>query len=268
MNRTSKITLWFVAATGLLVISLSAQVTVRKDVVKKPLQLFSIDNIQFLPNSPASLRLGSQVKVKFDYSSPQEVRIFVRPMTKGALTPNYAASGAGLSPAGKGVGEGNFTIKKRAAFVDQVRFQMYNNDQSKLLFEKLVKVRFSFSLQVRNAYNKKPYFNKFIWLTGIVQEEQSYWYVGSKDPHTILWQTLGYTYPTMKQVTLTCTMQYIGDDVMGTPCNAVYVIGTDVPNTGSYTFVLPDSIPYMGEFRIQIIGYGGLVSNTYNTGIY
>lgn len=265
MNKTS---FWFVAATCLLVISLPAQVTVRKDVVKKPLQLFSIDNIQFLPNSPAALRLGSQVKVKFDYSSPQEVRIFVRPMTKGALTPNYAAHGAGLSPVGKGAGEGNFTIKKRAAFVDQVRFQMYNNDQSKLLFEKLVKVRFSFSLLIRNVYNKKPYLKKFIWLTGIVEEDQSYWYVGSKDPHTVLWKTLGYTYPNIKQVTLTCCKQYIGDDLTETPCNTVYVVGSDVPNTGSYTFVLPDGIPYMGEFELQIIGYGGLVSNKYHIGIY
>lgn len=104
-----------------------------------------IGRVKFSPASPASLNFKDQVKVKFHYSVNQDAYIFARPMTKGQLTPNYAASGSPVYNKGKGVGEGNFTITKgKMVTVDAVRFRIMNKTQSRVLFEKKVRVKYTF----------------------------------------------------------------------------------------------------------------------------
>jgi hypothetical protein len=106
-----------------------------------------IANIQLSPSSPASLALNQNVNIKFDYvtSVSGGVRIFVRPFTAGALTPNYAAHGSPLYTTGSGSGTGFFTITAGDAVVDQLRFQVYNANQTQLIMEFFVPVNYRFS---------------------------------------------------------------------------------------------------------------------------
>lgn len=106
----------------------------------------SISNIQLDPPSPNTLPLTSQVYVTFDYTTtePGGVIIFVRPFTGGSLTPNYAASGCPLCPAGQGSGYGSFTIQSKEVTVDQLRFQMLSADQSRVLYEYFIPVNYHF----------------------------------------------------------------------------------------------------------------------------
>lgn len=83
-----------------------------------------------------SLLLGESFSTNFRYSisHPGGVRIFIRPMTNGNLTPGYSASGSGIYT-GNGVnGSANFTINSgKNVHVDALRVNIYNADQSQLL---------------------------------------------------------------------------------------------------------------------------------------
>lgn len=106
----------------------------------------AIFNIQMDPPSPSSIKFNQHLNINFDYETdfPGGVRIFARPFTNGALTPNYAASGSPLYPTGSGSGNGYFTITCGDVTVDLIRFRMYNADQSILLLEFFVPVEYEF----------------------------------------------------------------------------------------------------------------------------
>ena len=70
--------------------------------------------------------------------------MWARPFTKGSLTPNYAAHGSPLYPVGTGTIVGYFTITSGDVKVDHIRFQMWNADQSLLLYEAFVPVCYLF----------------------------------------------------------------------------------------------------------------------------
>lgn len=108
--------------------------------------LNSVTNIVILPASPAAIAFGDNVNITFDYSTGEAggARIFCRPFTNNALTPNYAAHGSPLYPVGNGSGSGNFTITSGNVEVDSVRIQMWNAAQTVLLFETFVPVRYLF----------------------------------------------------------------------------------------------------------------------------
>ena len=59
-----------------------------------------VTNIDLTPDTPNILRFNESVNITFDYSTtePSGVRIFARPFTNGALTPNYAAAGSPIYP--------------------------------------------------------------------------------------------------------------------------------------------------------------------------
>lgn len=98
------------------------------------------------PTSPATLTFGNDVTVSFAYASNQNVRIFVRPITGGSLTPNYGACGSPLYSAPSGNGTCTFNIISGSApvVVDHLRFQVYDASQSSLLFEAFVPVHYTF----------------------------------------------------------------------------------------------------------------------------
>ena len=106
----------------------------------------SISDIRISPASPSALPFNQQVDINFNYSSAEAggIRIFPRPITNGETTPNYAASGSPLYPSGNGSGSGYFTITSGETTVDQIRFQVYNADQSALLVEFSIPVVFHF----------------------------------------------------------------------------------------------------------------------------
>jgi hypothetical protein len=107
----------------------------------------AITDIQLSPASPAGLVFNQNVNVTFNYktNSPSGARIFVRPFSSGALTPNYAASGSPLYSTGSGGGSGSLTITSGDVVVDQLRFQMYDANQTQLLLEFFVPVNYRFA---------------------------------------------------------------------------------------------------------------------------
>lgn len=98
------------------------------------------------PTSPAVLNFNDQVTINFDYETTEAggVRIFIRPFAGGSLAANYGASGSPVHPVGNGSYSSNFTIVSGAVTIDQLRIQMFNADQSELLFEDFVPVSYQF----------------------------------------------------------------------------------------------------------------------------
>ncbi len=106
----------------------------------------SIFNIQFNPTSPESLALNEHVDITFDYYTAKSggVKIFPRPFSDGALSPDYGASGSVTYPQGIGSGSDYFTITAGMVHVDEVRFRMTTADQSEVLLEFFVPVDYYF----------------------------------------------------------------------------------------------------------------------------
>lgn len=106
----------------------------------------AITNIQITPGSAASMQHNQNVNISFDYKTTQAngVRIFPRPMSGNSLAPSYAASGSPLYATGSGSGTGFFTITNGNTLVDGIRFQMWDANQTALLSEFVVPVRFMY----------------------------------------------------------------------------------------------------------------------------
>ena len=118
----------------------------------------TVDATGLNPSSPAGLRFGQNVNIAFNYSTNEAggVRIFARPFANGARASNYAASGSPIYPVGAGSGSGSFTIQSGQVTVDQIRFQMWNADQSTLLHESFVPVNYRFTDHAISAINLNP----------------------------------------------------------------------------------------------------------------
>ncbi|MBB4079358.1 hypothetical protein GGR28_001978 [Lewinella aquimaris] len=88
-----------------------------------------------------------EVSIDFDYSiaRPDGVRIFIRPVTGGALTPNYAASGSPIFT-GSGSAAASFRISAgNNVRVDSFRVTMTSADQSEELQQFFVPVNWYWS---------------------------------------------------------------------------------------------------------------------------
>ena len=105
-----------------------------------------INNIVLTPPTANILGFNQDVTITFDYSTNEVggVRIWARPFSKGSLTPNYAAHGSPLYPVGTGSGSGSFTITSGDVKVDHIRFQMWDNTNSHLIYEAFVPVCYLF----------------------------------------------------------------------------------------------------------------------------
>jgi subtilisin family serine protease len=125
---------------------------------RSPLPSNSITNIELTPPSPATLEFNEHIDITFDYSANEEggVRIFMLPYTTGSPTSQYAVSGSPLYPVGTGSGSGYFTITSGEVTVDQVRFKMTNADQSEVLLEFFIPVKYHFGKP--NIWVKPPSF--------------------------------------------------------------------------------------------------------------
>ena len=104
----------------------------------------AIANIRLSHPSPASLAHGQRVEVTFDYSTTTGagVRIFVRPFTDGALTPNFDALNPPVYPDSSGSGSGWFSVTAGVVEVDSLLFQMWNADRTLLLMQFFMPVRY------------------------------------------------------------------------------------------------------------------------------
>ena len=107
----------------------------------------SVTNINFVPTSPANLPFGQNVTFTFNYDVTQNALIFGRPFSGGALSFAYGAHPSSTYFPGTGSGNGFFTIVnigQGLAVVDQVRLEIFSQDQSVVLFETFVPVNFTF----------------------------------------------------------------------------------------------------------------------------
>jgi hypothetical protein len=85
------------------------------------------------------------LSITFDYVTETAggERIFLRPLTAGRLSPNYAASGSTLYT-GSGTDTASFAISSGNVKVDGLRIRIYNADQSQLIWAADVPVEFWF----------------------------------------------------------------------------------------------------------------------------
>ena len=101
-----------------------------------------VTNIEFSPDTPNVFKYSQNINLTFDYTTTQEggVRIFARPFSGANLSPNYAASGSPLYSSGSGSGTGSFNLTAGPTVVDKVRIQMWDANQTTLLFEAFLPV--------------------------------------------------------------------------------------------------------------------------------
>ncbi|MBA3946351.1 MAG: hypothetical protein H0X37_17525 [Herpetosiphonaceae bacterium] len=113
-----------------------------------------VSGVHLDPPTPNILPFGQDVNLTFNYTTddPGGVRIFARPFSAGVLTPNQGASGSPLYPTGSGSGNGSFTILSGPVIVDQIRFQVYNADQSTLLYEAFIPVHYQYGDSFSQVY--------------------------------------------------------------------------------------------------------------------
>ena len=123
-------------------------ISLQDDPLEPPLH--SIDNIVFDPESPATLEFGENVDLTFDYSTtnPGKIQIWARPMTEGALSPNWGGHGSPQHSPPTGSGRGFFRINHVGQtgdqHVDQVRFRMRCVDTGIILHEFFVDVDYTY----------------------------------------------------------------------------------------------------------------------------
>ena len=105
-----------------------------------------VTNIVLTPPTPNILAFNQQVTFTFDYSTtePGGVRIWGRPFTSLGLAKNYAAHGSPVYPVGTGSSSGFFTITDKKVTITKIRFQVWNADQTTLLFQGFIPVNYQF----------------------------------------------------------------------------------------------------------------------------
>ncbi len=115
-----------------------------------------VTQLSVAPASPNILQAGQDVTLSFNYKTTEltGVRIFARPFSGGALTPSYAAHGSPVYPTGSGTGTGSFTISSGNVTVDQIRFQMWNANQTTMLNEVFVPVHYRFTSATTDAISR------------------------------------------------------------------------------------------------------------------
>ncbi|GAB4522354.1 MAG: hypothetical protein Fur0018_03980 [Anaerolineales bacterium] len=101
----------------------------------------SVTNFSISPTSPNIFKYGDKVYVNFDYqvNSRSGARIWVRPFSGSHLSPGYTAHGSGVYT-GSGSSSGFFTLNSGPSVVDHIRIQMWDPNQTTLLYEAFLPV--------------------------------------------------------------------------------------------------------------------------------
>ena len=105
-----------------------------------------VRSVVLTPANANILETGVDLFVDYRYTTNEAggVLIFARPLTGGALTPDYAAHTSALYPLGSGRASGWFTTNAGPAVVDEVQIQMWNAAETTLLFEARLPVEYQF----------------------------------------------------------------------------------------------------------------------------
>ena len=98
------------------------------------------------PASANILEAGVDQFIDYRYTTTElgGVRIFARPLTGGLPTPDYTSHPSPLYPVGTGRASGWFTVNPGPSTVDEVLVQMWNADETTLLFEAKLPVVYQF----------------------------------------------------------------------------------------------------------------------------
>jgi hypothetical protein len=101
-----------------------------------------VTNISFNSDTPNIFKYGGKINLTFSYETAHrgDVLIFARPFSGPGLSPDYAASPSPFYPTGSGTGSGYFQLNSGPRIADRVRIQMWNTDQTILLFETFLPV--------------------------------------------------------------------------------------------------------------------------------
>jgi len=114
-----------------------------------PIITHNISNVVFNIEQPAKLSYGEQVEISFNYKTNDKtaVYIFIHPFSNGSITPGYLFSGNRIYHPWQCNGEVVFTVRLQPSqvVVDQIRFQIMNIVQTKILCEIFIPVRYIFS---------------------------------------------------------------------------------------------------------------------------
>lgn len=102
-----------------------------------------IEDVMVMGSNFAANGENKTIDFKYETTVAGGVRIFPRPWTNGGLTPDYGACGS-PSLTGSGNRTCDFTINNGNQYVDHIRFQAFNDDQSELLLEVLFPVSNTF----------------------------------------------------------------------------------------------------------------------------
>jgi len=106
-----------------------------------------VEITEISPSNTTTLLMGEKITAKFEFKTvvTDGIRIFVRPVTAGALSPNYVAHASPNFVTPTGTSMGDFTINQlEAVHVDQVRIQAFNTDSNELLYENFVTVDYKY----------------------------------------------------------------------------------------------------------------------------
>ena len=101
-----------------------------------------ITHIELAPDTPNIFKYTDDVNLTFNYNTDNKdgVRIWARPFSGAGLSPNYAAHGSAVHPPGSGSATGSFRLQSGPVIVDHVRVQMWDPNQTTLLFEAFLPV--------------------------------------------------------------------------------------------------------------------------------
>jgi len=113
-----------------------------------PVITHSISNVALNPQWPATLNYGERVKIEFNYATNDKtaVYVFMHPFSNGSITPGYLSNGERIYHPWQNRGEVDFTVRLQSGqvVVDQIRLQIVNVIQSKILYEIYIPVSYTF----------------------------------------------------------------------------------------------------------------------------
>lgn len=101
-----------------------------------------VTSISITPDTPNIFKYNQDVTLSFNYVTTEKagVRIFARPFSGANLSPGYAAGGSPLYPCCSGSGSNGFALTAGPLTVDRIRIQMWDANQTALLFEAFLPV--------------------------------------------------------------------------------------------------------------------------------
>jgi hypothetical protein len=105
-----------------------------------------LGGVTYSQHNPSTLPHSEYVDVTIDYKVTEAGGgvIFARPYTNGAPTPNYAATGGDVVPAGAGTVTQSFRITSGEHTVDQVRVYLKSPDLTQTWLEMFLPVSFAY----------------------------------------------------------------------------------------------------------------------------